>query len=47
MAVEVEIARRRFGAEERYQHATRVAGSGTLSPLAFPDVPLRLPDIFA
>jgi len=26
---------------------TRVTGSGTVSPLAFPDLTLRLPDIFA
>jgi Uma2 family endonuclease len=33
-------------AEGRYQQTTRLTGSGTVSPLAFPDVVLRLPDIF-
>ena len=40
----IEIYRER---EQRYQHVTRMEGSGTVSPLAFPDVILRLPDIFA
>lgn len=33
--------------DHHYQYVTRLAGSGTVSPLAFPDVVLRLPDIFA
>jgi Uma2 family endonuclease len=33
--------------EPRYQQVTRLTGPGTVSPLAFPDVVLRLPDVFA
>jgi Uma2 family endonuclease len=41
----IEVHREPEG--QRYRHSTRVTGTATVSPLAFPDAVLRLPDIFA
>jgi Uma2 family endonuclease len=40
----VEVNRAPDG--QRYRQSTRLAGADTVSPVAFPDVVVRLPDIF-